>query len=59
MTPATFVVDGIETIGLHNNLYRIAFFTLGAQGKPQTSVELVLGAGPLKEVIKAVQRLSL
>jgi hypothetical protein len=59
MTPATFVVDGIETIGLHNNLYRIAFFTLSANGKPEKSVELVLGAGPLKEVAKAIQRLTI
>jgi hypothetical protein len=54
-----FIVDGIETIGLHNNLYRIAFFALGANGKPQQKVELVLAAGPMKEVVKALQRLAL
>ncbi len=59
MDANTFVVDGIETIGLHNGLYRVAFFSLGANGKPQKSVELVLGQGPLKEVLKALQRLTI
>lgn len=52
------VVDGIETIGLHNGLYRIRFYTLDAKGAPQPAVEIVAMAETLQQVIKGLQQIK-
>ena len=46
------VVDGIETIGLHNGLYRIRFYTLDAKGQPAPAVELVA----MRETVVQIQQ---
>jgi hypothetical protein len=58
MSHQIVAVDGIDMIGLHNGLYRISFYVLGADGAPRRNVELVVGLEPLKEVVKALQQLS-
>lgn len=56
---ASVVIDGIETIGLHNGLYRISFYALDAKGQPKPAVEIVAGADTMAEVLKGLQQLGL
>ena len=35
------VVDGIQTVGVHNGIARVQFMRLGADGKPAPAVELL------------------
>lgn len=44
------VVDGIETIGLHNGLYRIRFYMLNATGQPVPAVELIAASSTVASI---------
>jgi hypothetical protein len=52
------VVDGIETIGLHNGLYRIRFYMLDAKGQPTPAVELVAMAETWQQIQKALSQVK-
>ena len=49
------VVDGIQTVGVHNGIARVQFMRLGADGKPVPAVELLI---PINQVSAIVQGLS-
>lgn len=44
------VVDGIETIGLHNGLFRIRFYLLDATGQPVPAVELIAASSTVASI---------
>lgn len=44
------VVDGIETIGLHNELFRIRFYMLDATGQPVPAVELIASSSTVDSI---------
>jgi hypothetical protein len=52
------VVDGIETIGLHNGLYRIRLFVLDAKGQPMPAVELVAGASTVQQIHRGLSQIK-
>ncbi|SMF94123.1 hypothetical protein SAMN02949497_1430 [Methylomagnum ishizawai] len=43
----SFLVDGIKTIAIHNDVARIQFMQLGNDGKPEDAMVLLV---PLKQV---------
>ncbi|BBL76541.1 hypothetical protein [Methylomagnum ishizawai] len=46
-TNPSFLVDGIKTIAIHNDVARIQFMQLGNDGKPEDAMVLLV---PLKQV---------
>lgn len=54
MAHQSVVVDGIETIGLHNGLYRIRLYVLDAKGQPETTVELVAAYETVQQIQKGL-----
>lgn len=48
------VVDGIQTIGVHNGLCRIRFYTLDASGQPTPAVELVAAMETIGQIQKGL-----
>ncbi len=44
---SAFLVDGIKTIAIHNDVARIQFMQLGNDGKPEDTVLVFI---PLKQV---------
>jgi len=49
------IVDGIQTVGVHNGVARVQFMRLGADGKPVPAVELLI---PVNQISAIVQGLS-
>ena len=49
------VVDGIQTVGVHNGIARVQFIRLGADGRPVPAVELLI---PVNQASAIVQGLS-
>ena len=54
----SIVVDGIETIGLHNGLFRIRLFVLDASGRPTPAVELVAGASTVRQIQQGLSQIK-
>jgi len=52
------LVDGIMSIGTHNNVHRIVCYRLTAENKPEPAVELIIPAASLSGFIGALSRLS-
>ena len=49
------VVDGIQTVGVHNGIARVQFMRLGADGRPAPAVELLI---PVNQVSAIAQGLA-
>ena len=52
------LVDGIKSIGTHNNVHRIECYRLTAENKPEPAVELIIPAASLSGFIAALARIS-
>jgi hypothetical protein len=52
------LVDGIVSIGTHNNVHRIVCYRLTVENKPEPAIELIIPAASLPGVIAALSRLS-
>jgi hypothetical protein len=52
------LVDGIMSIGTHNNVHRIVCYRLTAENKPEPAIELIVPAASLPGFIAALSRLS-
>jgi hypothetical protein len=52
------LVDGIVSIGTHNNVHRIVCYRLTAENKPEPAIELIIPAASLPAFIAALTRLS-
>jgi hypothetical protein len=52
------LVDGIMSIGTHNNVHRIVCYRLTAENKPEPAIELIIPAASLSGFIGALSRLS-
>jgi hypothetical protein len=53
----SFVVDGIRTIAIHNNVVRVQFMTLDNDGEPVDSVRLMIPQSQIKDMAEALSRL--
>ena len=49
------IVDGIQTVGVHNGIARVLFMRLGADGKAAPAVELLI---PINQIGAIAQGLS-
>ena len=50
-----FIVDGIRTIAIHNDVVRIQFIQLGNDGTPTNEVRLMV---PVKQVAQIAEALK-
>lgn len=55
---SSVLVDGIMSIGTHNNVHRIVCYRLTAENKPEPAIELIVPAASLPGFIAALTRLS-
>jgi len=53
----SFVVDGIRTISIHNDVVRIQFMVLGNDGEPVDSVRLMVPQCQIQAVADALKRI--
>jgi hypothetical protein len=51
-------VDGISSIGSHNNVHRIVCYQLTPKGAPEPSVELLIPASSLAGIVNALAKLK-
>jgi hypothetical protein len=49
------IVDGIQSVGVHNGIARVQFIRLGADGRPVPAVELLI---PVNQVSAIAQGLG-
>ncbi len=56
MENKTAFVDGIKTLGLHNNVVRIEFFHLQADGRPESELLLAIPVSVIPSVIDALNK---
>lgn len=49
-------VDGIQTLGVHNNVVRLQLMQLQADGKPRPELQLMIPVSILKQVVEALQK---
>ncbi len=54
---ASFLVDGISAIAVHNGIARIEFMCLGIDGKPKPAVELQIPQATVKSITEAFKKL--
>lgn len=57
MAKETVLVDGVDAIAAHNGVYRVSFFRLDTEGKPETTIELLVPAGAAEGVAEAFAKL--
>ncbi|BBL76624.1 hypothetical protein [Methylomagnum ishizawai] len=53
-----FLVDGITTIAIHNDVARIQFMQLDQQGKPLDTVRLLVPTGQAQQIHLAIGQLA-
>ncbi|SDY70581.1 hypothetical protein [Nitrosomonas sp. Nm33] len=51
-----FLIDGINTIAIHNGVVRIQFMRLGMDGKPEPNVQLHVPIIAMKSVVEAFRK---
>jgi hypothetical protein len=56
--PAIAFVDGVTSIGSHNNVHRVICYQLTAKGAPETSIELLIPASSLSGLVNALAKLK-
>ena len=54
---ASFLVDGISAIAVHNGIALIEFMCLGIDGKPKPAVELQIPQATVKSITEAFKKL--
>ncbi|MGD0143420.1 MAG: hypothetical protein ABSC92_09695 [Rhizomicrobium sp.] len=54
----TAFVDGIISIGTHNNVHRVVFYRLGAGDKPEPALELIFPTSSLAGLVAALSQLT-
>ncbi len=53
-----FLVDGIQTISIHNGVARIQFMRLDVNGKPSSVVELDIPMNQVEAVSQALTKIT-
>ncbi|SMF94040.1 hypothetical protein SAMN02949497_1342 [Methylomagnum ishizawai] len=53
-----FLVDGITTIAIHNDVARIQFMQLDQQGKPMDTVRLLIPTSQAQQIHQAIGQLA-
>lgn len=54
--PVAVFADGVRSIGMHNGVVRTQFFQLGADGTPQTVLDLFLPESQLKSIVDGLSK---
>jgi hypothetical protein len=52
------LVDGIKTIGSHNGVSRVVFYTLNAEGEAEQTVQLLIPESSFAEISDVITRLG-
>ena len=55
---STIIVDGIQTVGVHNGVARVQFIRLGADGKPVPAVELLIPLVQLSAILQGLGKIG-
>lgn len=58
MEKEVIFIDGIHSIGVHNNVVRISFFRLNPVGHPEVVLELNIPLKQVKEIIQALTKIQ-
>lgn len=53
----SFVVDGIRTIAIHNDVVRVQFMVLDNDGEPVNSVRLMIPRSQISNIAEGLQRI--
>jgi len=56
MSQTSIFIDGIQTLGVHNNVVRLQLMQLKPDGKPQPEMQLLIPVGIIKQVIEALNK---
>lgn len=51
------VVDGIQSIGVHNGIARVTFMRLGADGKPEPVIEICIPANQAATIAQGIGKI--
>ncbi|NDY93393.1 hypothetical protein [Ideonella livida] len=54
----TFMVDGIRTIAIHNDVVRVQFHELDQDGKPADVVKLMIPMRQLQQIADALKNIK-
>ncbi|OGA74822.1 MAG: hypothetical protein A3G81_16865 [Betaproteobacteria bacterium RIFCSPLOWO2_12_FULL_65_14] len=54
----SIIVDGIQTVGVHNGVARVKFIRLGADGKPVPAVELLIPVAQLNAIVQGLGKIA-
>ena len=53
-----FMVDGIQSVAIHNGVARVLFMRLGTDGTPLTSVELNIPINQMPSIAQALGKVK-
>jgi hypothetical protein len=53
----SFVVDGIRTIAIHNDVVRVQFMLLDNDGEPVDTVRLLIPRGQIQAITQAFRQI--
>lgn len=56
MNPSSVFVDGIQSLGVHNNVVRLQLIQLKPDGKPHPELHLLIPVGVVKQVVDALNK---
>lgn len=54
----SFIVDGIRTISIHNDVVRVQFMVLDNEGEPVDSVRLMIPRSQLNNIVAGLERIT-
>ena len=57
-TVPLIVVDGIQSIGVHNGIARVVLMRLGADGKPDAAVELCISVNQIAQIAQGLAKVK-
>ena len=54
----SIIVDGIQTVGVHNGIARVQFIRLGPDGKPIPAVELLIPVNQAGQIVQGLAKIG-
>ena len=58
MKEKRILLDGVNSVGVHNGIVRVRFFQLLANGQTETVVELQIPLNQIKAIIEALTKIG-
>ncbi len=53
-----YIVDGVSAVSTHNGVHRVHCFRLGKGGAMKDSVELMIPAPVVKQILESISKLA-